>query len=251
MAHDLLSGAVAVLESPTNPASLKTVATGALLTAIAEGLLVPSRTAWLVWTWARTAPTHRDWHLAERLGTLPDEPVRADALAVLAHDDGGEDLRDLATEVLSGPAHAGHIGDATLLGLAERAHDGSSATAARHMISAVHRARGLQPSLLRMIRDRWASAPVADVREAAVLLATEIPEPDMAFVERMLADPSADVRLALAHRLGLDFPGGELAVGLIEATLRVESHPDARAALMHAQGSLTGEGRPGSRRRRS
>jgi hypothetical protein len=57
--------------------------------------------------------------------------------------------------------------------------------------------------------------------------------------------------LTLAHRLGLDFPGGELAVGLIEARLRVESHPDARAALLHAEGTLIGEGRPGSKRRRS
>jgi hypothetical protein len=185
------------------------------------------------------------------LGALPDDTVRQDALSVLARDDGGEDLRDLATEVLSGPAHAGHVTDDALLSLAERVLDGSTASAARNLISAVHRSRGLQPGMLRMIRDRWATSPVADVREAAVLLATEIPEPDMAFVERMLADPSADVRVTLAHRLVLDFPGRELAVGLIEARLRIESHPDARAALLHAQGSLVGEGRPGSRRRRS
>ena len=194
---------------------------------------------------------HRDWHLGERLGSLPDEAVRQDALALLARDDGGEDLRELAVEVLSGDAHAGHVSDEAILSLAERVHDGSSATAARHLIAAVHRARGLQPSMLRMIRDRWAASVVSDARENAVLLATEIAEPDMAFVERMLADPSADVRLTLAHRLGLDFPGGELAVGLIEARLRVESHPDARAALLHAEGTLIGEGRPGSKRRRS
>jgi hypothetical protein len=251
MAHDLLSAATHVLESPTSPTALRTVATGALLTAIAEHIPVPRQTAWLVWTWARTAPAHRDWHLAERLGSLADETVRVDALDLLARDDGGEDLRDLAVEVLSGDAHAGHVGDDALMSLAERAHNGSSATAARHLISAVHRARGLQPTLLRMVRDHWAVSPVADVRENAVLLATEMAEPDMQFVERMIADPSADVRLTLAHRLGLDFPGRELAVGLIEARLRVESHPDARAALLHAEASLTGEGRPGRRQRSS
>jgi hypothetical protein len=67
----------------------------------------------------------------------------------------------------------------------------------------------------------------------------------------MLGDPSADVRLTIAHRLGLDFPGRELAVTLIEARLLVKGHPDARAALLHAQGSLTGEGRPGRRQRSS
>jgi hypothetical protein len=100
-----------------------------------------------------------------------------------------------------------------------------------------------------MIRDRWALSPVADVRENAVLLATEIAEPAMAFLEKMLADQSADVRVTLAHRLGRGMPGSEDALDLIEQRLRVETHPDARGALLHAQGSSVGEGRPGRRLR--
>jgi hypothetical protein len=51
------------------------------------------------------------------------------------------------------------------MSLVDRTRDGSSASAARNLIAAVHRARGLQPAMLRMIRDRWAASAVADVRE--------------------------------------------------------------------------------------
>jgi HEAT repeat protein len=176
--------------------------------------------------------------------------MRADALAVMAQDDAGEDVRDPAMAVLSGDAHARHVSDSAILGVVERVRDGFYAASIVGLIDAVHRARGLSPELLRSVRDRWASSSCSDVREKAILVAALIADPELPFIARMLEDPNAEVRLAVAHKLGRGMPGSDDAVDLIEQRLEIESHPDARAALLHAQAALTGESRPGARRRR-
>jgi hypothetical protein len=175
--------------------------------------------------------------------------MRADALAILAQDDAGEDLHDLAAAVLSGDAPARHVSDSAILGAVERARDGFHAASVVGLIDAVHRARGLASDLLCSIRDRLASSPCSEVREKTIYVAAIISEADLAFVSKMLGDANAEVRLAVAHRLGRGMPGSEDALDLIEQRLEVESHPDARAALLHAQAALTGEGRPGRRQR--
>ncbi|MBX3218996.1 MAG: hypothetical protein KF795_00675 [Labilithrix sp.] len=77
-------------------------------------------------------------------------------------------------------------------------------------------------------------------------LASELIEPDVDFIAKMLNDLNADVRVAIAHRLELGLPGAAQALGLIGNRLRIEPHVEARAALLRAQATLS-ENRPSNR----
>lgn len=239
---DLFSAACAVLETPDTSNTVKQCAAEALLAAVHLGLSPPARTARLVWSFWTTSPASRSWRYASKLGELPDAHVRAEAIAILAGEDAGDELRDLAVDVLAGGAHAAHVDDRAVLAFVERANTAEYVQGIARLIEAAHAVRGIELALLRAIRDRWARSAMPEMREASIMIANEIGEPDLAFIERMLSDPSVDVRAFLAHRLGMDFPGHEHALPLVEARLRVEVHPRARAALLHAQASLVEEG---------
>lgn len=236
---NLLLSAARVLEDETVASTFQIVAAETLLSAIHQGLILPTGSAWLLWCHAKTT-RGLDAYAMERLGSIDDADVRQDALATL-FGPSGEDERDLAIHVLSGTGHALHVVDDVLSRLVDRVRNGADARAAHRLIEAVHRARDVCRDLLRAIRDRFAASRLPEVREVAVAVAAEIAEPDLAFVERLLNDRNADVRYEMAHRLGLYLPGRELALDIIEARLKVETHPEPRAALLHAKADLTSE----------
>lgn len=191
---DLLSTACAALEEPRTSNAIKQCAAEALLAAVHLGLSPPSRAAWLIWSFWTTSPASRSWRYASKLGELPDEHVRQEAIAILASEDAGDELRDLAVDVLVGGAYAAHIDDRFVLAFIERAYTSERVQGIARIIEAVHSARGIDLALLRSVRDRWATSAISEIREASITIANEIGEPDMVFVERMLADPSVEVR---------------------------------------------------------
>ena len=251
MKSDLSAAATATLEAPGADAGLKIAAVDALLSAMNEGITLPTTAAWMIWSFWMTSPWSRGWRHANRLGENPNDRIRADAIAVLDRNDSGEALRDLAIDVLVGSAHAAHVDDRFVLGLIDRATSGDHAREAVRLIEAVHAARVIPAGTLKLVRDRWAASTVSVVREQAVAVANEIAEPDVEFIEQMLADPDAEVRAVIAFGVEREFPGRELAIGLIDARLRVEVHPRVRAALLRAQAALTEDLQgDGARRRR-
>jgi hypothetical protein len=233
---NLLLAAVRVLEDETIAPTFKVVASETLLTAVREGLILPTGSAWLLWSYGKANPA-RDAYAMERLGSIDDADVRQDALATLFAATGGDE-RDLAIHVLSGAGHALHITDEVLGHLVDRVRTGADARAAHRLIEATHRARDVSSELLRAIRDRFAASRLPEVREVSVAIAAEIAESDLAFVEKLLNDKNADVRYEMAHRLSLYLPGRELALDIIEARLAVEAHPEPRAGLLRAQAEL-------------
>ncbi|MBX3210753.1 MAG: hypothetical protein KF850_01835 [Labilithrix sp.] len=238
MASDLLLVAVRTLEHSEVSVAMKTVATEALLSAAQNGLPLPPRAPWLIWTLWTTNTSACSWRHVSVLGDIPDARVRAGAMAILEAKEVGEELRDLAVRVLVGVGHAAQVEDRLIMTMVERGHSVERAQEAVRLIEAVHAARGIAVEILRMVRDRWAATPTAAVREAAIAVTGQVTEPDIGFIERMLADPDADVRAAMAFELERDLPGRELALGVVEARLRVEVHPRVRAALLRAQAAL-------------
>jgi len=248
--RDLLVVACDTIGDTSALLPLKKAAVEALLSAASDGLALPPGAARLLWSFWANAPGSRSWRYADKIGDVPDERVRAEATHILERHESGDDLRDLATDVLAGKGHAAHVEHRLLLALAERARDEREAHRLARLVGAVHEARGIELPILRMVRDRWAVSSVPGVRECSLLVAREIVEPDLPFVERMLADPDADVRGTTADELTMGLPGRELALGAVEARLRVEVHPHALAALLRAQASLVEDAAPPRRRRR-
>lgn len=236
--HDLLTLACRTLEDPTSSPAMKSAASEALLTAAREGLTMPARGARAIWAWWTTAPGHRSCRNTSKLGDVPDEEIRAGALAVLDRADAGDELRSLAVDVLCGKGHARHLDDGVLLRAFENVRTGDAAQELLRLAQAVHAGRGITPCILRNIRDRWAGSAVPAIRETAIYVAVEIAEPDLGFIAKMLADPDVEVRVALAHQLDCDFPGRERALPLVENRLREEVHPQARVTLLRTQASL-------------
>lgn len=247
---DLLKAACTTLEDPSGSPGLKTAACEALLAAADAGIPLPLRAAWLIWSWFTTAPSCRPWRSACKLGDMPDDRVRADAFSMLERRDAGDELRSVAVEVLSGKAYAREIDDQALLRLFEHTATGEHARDLTMLIEAVHLARGISPSILRAVRDRWAGSTAPAIRETAIAIAAAMHEPDVAFIAKMIDDVDGDVRMAMAHRIDFDFPGRELAGGIVEARLKIDTHPQVRASLLRAHSSLIEVMAAAPRRRR-
>lgn len=250
MASELLVVACRTLEAPSSCSTMRTAACEALLSAMTSGLMPPVGAVRLVWNYWKSCPSNRSWRHATGIGDINDESIRAEAMAILDSDDTGEDLRDLAVDVLVGEGHIAHIDDRFLLGLVERVRTGERAREAVRLVEAVHGARGIGPETLRLIRNRWSASQVSAVREGSVAVAAQIAEPDVEFTETMLADPDVEVRSSVAYALETDFPGREVALGLVEGRLRVEVHPRARSALLRAQAAIVEDAHAERRRRR-
>jgi hypothetical protein len=245
--HPLVSSAIEALENTDTSPAIQKIAVDAVIAAVQEGIVPSASTAvGLVWAWMKRNPECRVWAMG--VGDIPNDAVRADAIEALRRTDGGTDFVDVALDVLSGRGHAAHIDDALLLELVERYPRDEHVRNVCGLVSAVHRARGLTRPLLLAIRDRWAASESHVAREQAVSLMSELPEVDLAFVEKMLADPSADVRVAMAQQLDASLEGVRLTLPPVEARLRVETHPSARAALLRAQAEIEDE-TPRRRRR--
>lgn len=247
---DLFRVARHVLEAPGSSLPSKAAAVDTLLLGIAEGVPLPEGTAWLVWSFWTNAPSNRSWRYVAKLGEVADVRVRSDAIGIVEREDAGPELRELAIDVLAGKAHARHVEDGVILGLVERVRTGRDAEEAVRLIEAVHAARGIEPGLLRGVRDRWGRSPTTGIREAAISVAGQLVEVNLTFIETMLSDPDSDVRVAMAHHLDVDFPGRENVAHLIEVRLQVEAHPRARCALLRALASVVEAAEGKDRRRR-
>lgn len=248
--HPLIVTAVQALEDPTTSPAIRSIAAEALLAAMREGAAVPPKTIWLAWGWLKGNPGNRSWLTTEKLGEFSDDKVHEDAIAVVRRDDTDADLRGIAIDILCGPAHAGLVTDPLLLELVDRSRAEGDVRDVGRLLEAVHRARGIAPAVIRTIRDVWSSSSSPSVREVAVGLSAELADPDLSFIEKMLEDPHADVRVAMSSQLERDIPGARLALGAVEARLRVEVHPQARAAILRAHAAIVEEESPRRPRRR-
>ena len=253
MPNTLLGVAVRVLEDAGSTPALKTAAAETLFVSLEQGVPIPTKAPKLLWAWLKISPASRSWRSMEKLvfRGIDQEEVRADALRLLDLDDAGDDLRDLAVDVLRGHDHAVHLNDTVLMGLLERASSDARVQQLGRLLHAVHTARCLPRGLLEAVRDRWAGSQSPAIREVAIELTAELPEADIEFIARMLEDPNADVRTSMSNHIDVHASDSGLTLGLVEARLRVEGHPHVRAGLLRAQASLLEEpGGLGRRRRR-
>lgn len=58
---EVLVTACRTLDDPAATPALRAVAAEALLLAANEGLSVPMKAPWLVWSWLKTIPANRSW----------------------------------------------------------------------------------------------------------------------------------------------------------------------------------------------
>lgn len=249
MNPDFLLIALSVLSSVDHPAALRAAASEALLTCLAEAIPLPVGSTQQIWWFWKTSPTRRAIRSARLIGAINDPVVREEATEILASRHADQDLRDLAADVLVGDGHCAHLGDDLLGTLIDRAATEALAREAARLLDAVHTARGLPRHLLSAARDRFAFASSQGVRQVSIIVDALSAAPDRQFVERMLEDRSADVREAMAAALDLGHPGAERCLDLVEARLRCEIHPSARASLLRAQASLIEGAQPATRDR--
>jgi hypothetical protein len=234
--HPLVSAAIDALEDVETSPTVQQLAVVLLLDALRERLVPGSSAAvGLVWRWVKRHPESHLW--AGDLGSFADDAVRADAIDFLRHGDGAGDLIGIALGLLAGEGHASKIGDDLVMELVERFPD-ANVWAVRELVVAVNRTRGLTPSLLIAIRERWAASSSPIVREQAVALMFELADVDLALVAKMLDDPHADVRSAAAQRIVVNGEKARETIPLLEARLRIETHADARATLLRACAAL-------------
>lgn len=251
---DLLVVALSVLSCVDQPTTIRGAAVEALVSALSEGVPLPPGAVRHIWWFWVSSPTRRALRSAWLVGALDDPIIRAEATELLLSPGAEGDLRDLAVDVLIGDGHRGHLGEDLLGTLVDRASTEALAREAARLLDVAHAARGLPADLLLTIRERFASASIAGIREVSIAIDSLVVPPDLGFVERMLGDPDADVRAAMANALGLDHPGRALARAAIERRLQVEAHPRARSSLLRAEATILEEldvgpiGRRGRRR---
>lgn len=209
---------------------MRSVAGTALLTAYDEDIAVPAGYARVIWSWLRTTTTYLN---TDKLAAVPDEIVRADALGILRSPDSGNDERWLASRVLAGTGHARHIDDSTIMALVEGATTGEQSGHVWTVLSAVHRARGVEKGLLVSIRDRWGLGPI-EMKEAAVRVGIELLDLDLGWIARVLMDPEPDVRVFIASQLEVEVDANPAVLELLHQRRGVETAPDARAAIHRA-----------------
>lgn len=228
--HPLLRLCRDVLADPSSTAAVKTVAGTALLAAYDEDIPVPTDYARAVWSWLRTTTTY---HGTERIGAVPDEAVRAEAVNILMNPNSGNDERWLAARVLAGSGHARHIDDNVVMALVEGAVTGEQCGHVYNVLSAVHRARGVPNEILVSIRDRWGVGPI-EMKEAAVRVGIELLDLDLGWIARVVMDPEPDVRVFIASQLEVEVDPNPAVLELLHQRRGVETAPDARAAIHRA-----------------
>jgi hypothetical protein len=227
---------------------MKTVAGGALLSAMDEDIAIPAEYVRVLWAWLATAATASHWSL-DKFAALPDERIRSESLSMLVDRTAGTNERRLAVQVLSGSGHARHVEDHALVSLVEAARTGAHAIDVATVIVAVHLARGVPRELLVGVRDRW-SAGCLGMKEAAITLGLEALAPDLGWVARMLDDVEPDARSYVAGRLQRDGYGDLPLLDVVQARLAIEASPDVRGALYRALATLEEVETDRERRRR-
>lgn len=145
----------------------------------------------------------------------------------------GTDERWLAAQVLAGNGHARFIDDRTLLSFVEGARTGEQCGHVYTVLAAVHRARGVERSMLVAIRDRWEVGPI-EMKEAGINIGIELLDLDLAWVARVLADPEPDIRVCIAIKLEVEVDPNPAVLELLHHRRNVETSPDVRAAVHRA-----------------
>ncbi len=241
-----------VLADPIAPSGVKAAAAQALLTAIDEGVAVPNRTPTVVWGWLRS--TRPSWGTVGKLGDLADRAVAEDAIAVMLDAESGNDIRDLAGDLLAGDGMARLVTEQQLRAMVDAARTREAARDACGVVVAVHRVRGLTANELRQIRDHWFGSTVPGVRERSIDIDDEITEFDLDFHERMSSDDDAEVRAAwagsISYRTWHQDADRLATLELVRRRISVESSELAVAAMKGAEGALIEDGAHARRRHR-
>ena len=230
--HNLIRLCRDVLEHPSSTAAMRNAAGAALMTAMDDDIPLPAEYGRAAWRWLRTTSTFSGayWN-TDGLAEVPDDIVRDEALSIVKDPNTGNEERYLALRVLGGRGHAQHLDDRTVLDLVERVRTGRQAQDLEGLLANVNTARGIPQEVLRSIRDRWTASPSVGVREAAIKVGTELLAPDLSWVERVINDPSADVRTSVTYAFSEPVEG---LLALLQERLQVETAPDVRAALCRA-----------------
>lgn len=247
MLHRLLVECHRVLEDPAAAPAIKSIAGSAMLSALDENLFVPSEFMRATWRWLRSAP--ETYWSVEGFGSVNDPAIRSDSLSLLMNPASGAKEWRLGVHLLSGSGHAQYVTDPDLMALVEAATTGGRALDLAGLVVAVHKARGVADAMIAAIRDKWTQGTTG-MREAAVMIAGALPEPDMAWMNRVLTDPEPDVRACIASHLEREGRWHDGVSELLVERLRLEGSPDVRAAFHRALAALEQVENDRDRRRR-
>ena len=237
MKTSLLIAAVEVLQDDTVNPSMWVVAGVAISTAVNQGLGVPGASAESLLKRLPVMPFGDQPVVTEALGKLPSEKVRSEVIEGLRDPSTSDRHFDLFVDVISGPAHSGHVSDSILLDLCDRHLTDYKIKILAALIESISEAASLDPRTLILIRDKWASSESSRVRETSIIVARLLPV-DAEFICLALNDPAPRVRLSMAHELVFTEKPNELVMDALAERIYVEEHPEVLSALWSAQAAF-------------
>lgn len=237
MKLSLLIAAVDVLQDDTVNPSLWVVAGVAISTAVNQGLGVPGASAESLLKRLPAMPFGDQPLVTEALGKLPSEKVRSEVIEGLRDPSTSDRHFDLFVDVISGPAHSGHVSDSILLDLSDRHRSDFKIKIIAGLVETVSNGVNLDPTTLILIRDKWASSESSRVREQSIVVARLLPV-DAEFIRIALNDPSPRVRLSMAHELGFSDETSDLIMDALAQRIYIEEHPEVLSALWSTQAAF-------------
>ncbi len=237
---DLLRAATAILRSdrPANDKHVE-VALATLVAAHGAGLHV---TAAALPLWRRLVQEPaRTRGLCDVIGSLPfEEVIFCEAVEQVRCPDIDPLLYEVVVSVLAGASYCRRVTPEILQAANENARGLHAAWNLLQLVESVnnHTANGLHIEFLRWLLKNWSSSQRADGKKVeSVSLARLLPTLDMDWLEALLTDEGADVRIAAAVGLSL-LPDAVEALPLVVERLRKEEHVSVNVALLEAQAAI-------------
>lgn len=228
---------LAVLQDDLANSSLWVVAGVAISTAVNQGLAVPVGCAEALLKRLAAMPIGDQPLITEALGKLPSQKIRSQVLDRLRDISTSDRDFNLLADVISGPAHSGHVSSSFLLDLCDRNVTDYKVKILASLIESISEAASLDSKTVTMIRDKWASSESSKTRELAIVVARLVPV-DPEFIQAALNDPSPRVRLSVAHELGFSDETSDFIMDALAQRIYVEEHPEVLSGLWSTQAAL-------------
>jgi hypothetical protein len=190
----------------------------------------------------------------DALGNMAPEPeILSRALSSMTDPTTSADLRGLMVTLLTGPSYAGSVTPEAIMAVGELSRSACAIWNVVTLVESAHsqRVRGLPAEFVASLRDSWSQSTNIDKREQSACLARLLPF-NAPWAERMLADPSAEVRFSAVNALPELQGGHDDAIGLICFLLdEGEQHQRVIAAAHEALVELCPEADAQGARRRA